>query len=264
MTPCLIRGQFGAVIPSLAQDLLREALARLESICLARRCTDWPPVLATLATLCMAVESVQWHAAKEPYHAHFDASSCINSSSGACNGPAALNSSHNPRVAIFGPEKPPPPSSSSSFPASASSSSSFSSFHDNGAPGLDGDASLSATNEESVDRLLGFYRYCYRDCHCSRLQDSVPTASSLPERKQDVQTEDAVSTRFIDGLKASLRNARNYMAQRHEAGGSVLRAMSKVGRGLQRGEEKDAGGREQQPRDMSVFFDRLLVKLFLA
>ncbi|GME52171.1 hypothetical protein GTA08_BOTSDO02974 [Neofusicoccum parvum] len=265
MTPCLIRGQLGAVIPTLAQDLLREALSRLEGICLARRCTDWPTALATLATVCMAVESVQYHAAKEPYHAQFNVAPCGKSSGvNTFNRPAALTIPQNPRVVVFGPERPPFTSSApSSFTTTSSSSSSI---HDDIADDFsDGDAAspLSATHEESVDRLIKFYRHCFRGCHCSRLQDFVPTTSASARRmQQQAESQDAVSARFVSGVKASLRSARAYLMQRRVVGASVLRAISGKKEAGARG-GGDGGRQEGKLRDMSVFFDRLLAKLFL-
>lgn len=256
MKPCFIRGQLGAVIPSLAQDLLREALSKLEFICLARRCTDWPPVLAALATLCMAVESVQYHAAKKPYHAHFGASSSFDNSSST----AALNDSMflNPNVLVFGPERLPPDTTNGVH-------SSSSSINEDEADS-DTASLVSLTHEESANRLIAFYRTCYRGCHCSRLQDFDPASSSSRRARRQQAEQDAVSARFIDGLKGSLRNAREYLVQRRHAGGSVLKMMgAKMGRGLRDyGRNGDVGSQEHgSPVDMSIFFDRLLAKLFL-
>lgn len=256
MKPCFIRGQLGAVIPSLAQDLLREALSKLEFICLARRCTDWPPVLAALATLCMAVESVQYHAAKKPYHAHFGASSSFDNSSST----AALNDSMflNPNVLVFGPERLPPDTTNGVH-------SSSSSINEDEADS-DTASLVSLTHEESANRLIAFYRTCYRGCHCSRLQDFDPASSSSRRARRQQAEQDAVSARFIDGLKGSLRNAREYLVQRRHAGGSVLNMMgAKMGRGLRDyGRNGDVGSQEHgSPVDMSIFFDRLLAKLFL-
>ncbi|KAF2810074.1 uncharacterized protein BDZ99DRAFT_442559 [Mytilinidion resinicola] len=71
-TPCFIRAQLGAVMPTLAQELMRDVLAQLERLALSRKCTEWPVVLATLVVLLMSVESIQYHAAKMPYHSCYD------------------------------------------------------------------------------------------------------------------------------------------------------------------------------------------------
>ncbi|KAL5391417.1 hypothetical protein DPSP01_001286 [Paraphaeosphaeria sporulosa] len=67
-TPCFIRAQLGAILPSLALKLMREVLLSLEQLLLGRAEKEWPLAVATLVTLCMTVESVQYHAAKLPYH----------------------------------------------------------------------------------------------------------------------------------------------------------------------------------------------------
>ncbi|KAF2200757.1 hypothetical protein GQ43DRAFT_373095 [Delitschia confertaspora ATCC 74209] len=70
-TPCFIRAQFGAVMPRLAIELMQDTLSGLERLCLERKCDDWSVGLATLVAVLMAVESVQYHAAKVPYHAAY-------------------------------------------------------------------------------------------------------------------------------------------------------------------------------------------------
>ena len=64
LTPCFIRGQLGAVIPVLAQELMRDVLAHLERLAFSRQCSQWPVVVSSLAVLLMTVESIQYHAAK--------------------------------------------------------------------------------------------------------------------------------------------------------------------------------------------------------
>jgi hypothetical protein len=68
-TPCLIRAQFGAAMPTLATHLMQSVLADLEQLFLARRPDEWPLALAVLLTVLMTLESIHYHAAKEPYHA---------------------------------------------------------------------------------------------------------------------------------------------------------------------------------------------------
>lgn len=260
MTPCFIRGQLGAVIPHLAQDLLRESLNRLESICLARRCTDWPVVLATLATLCMAVESVQYHAAKEPYHVRFDASNPERNNSSSATGVVIPT---RPNPVVYGPEKP-----ASLIPSGLSASStSLNDWSDDCEPA----SSLSTINEESVDRLISFYRVCFRGCHCTRLQGLDPV-SAFPKRRRQQSEQDSVSAWFVTSLKASLRKARAYMVQRKGLEGYALKVMGmKMATGEVRrkacGMPETMGSLARQgedSKDMSVFFDRLLAKLFLA
>lgn len=71
-TPCLIRSQFGAVMPELAQALMREVLSSLEVLMLGRNEEDWPVTLAILVVVLMTVESIHYHSAKRPYHEAYD------------------------------------------------------------------------------------------------------------------------------------------------------------------------------------------------
>ncbi|PSN60355.1 hypothetical protein BS50DRAFT_626036 [Corynespora cassiicola Philippines] len=77
-TPCFIRAQFGAVMPSLALKLMHSILSSLEQLFLSRSCTDWPVALAVLVTVLMTIESIQYHAAKLPYHHSCDAESGVD------------------------------------------------------------------------------------------------------------------------------------------------------------------------------------------
>lgn len=67
-SPCLLRAQFGAVMPALATQLMRSVLADLERLLFARNEVDWPVALASLMVVLMTVESIHYHAAKLPYH----------------------------------------------------------------------------------------------------------------------------------------------------------------------------------------------------
>lgn len=67
-SPCLIRSQFGAVMPDLTSKLMREVLSVLERILFSRNGEHWPVALATLIVVLMTVESIHYHAAKLPYH----------------------------------------------------------------------------------------------------------------------------------------------------------------------------------------------------
>jgi hypothetical protein len=71
-TPCFIRSQFGSVMPSLALSLMKEVLSSLEMLLLKRDCHEWPIGIATLIVVLMTVESIQYHAAKIPYHNSYD------------------------------------------------------------------------------------------------------------------------------------------------------------------------------------------------
>jgi hypothetical protein len=67
-TPCFIRSQFGSVMPALALALMKELLSSLEVLFVKRDSREWPVSLATLLVVLMTVESIQYHAAKIPYH----------------------------------------------------------------------------------------------------------------------------------------------------------------------------------------------------
>jgi hypothetical protein len=70
--PCFIRAQLGNAIGALALQLMTDVLASLEIILLNRENDDWPIVLATLLVVLMAVESIQYHSARRPYHESYD------------------------------------------------------------------------------------------------------------------------------------------------------------------------------------------------
>ena len=73
-TPCFIRSQFGAIMPALALNLLKDVLTSLEQLLLNKNCNEWPITLAVLITVLMTVESIHYHAAKLPYHTRYDTS----------------------------------------------------------------------------------------------------------------------------------------------------------------------------------------------
>jgi hypothetical protein len=72
-SPCFIRSQFGAVMPRLAEKLMKGVLSTLERLLLSRNGDNWPLALATLTIVLMTVESIHYHAAKLPYHNAYDA-----------------------------------------------------------------------------------------------------------------------------------------------------------------------------------------------
>ena len=74
-TPCFIRGQLGPIFANLAARHMKEVLTHLEEISFNWDCKLFPIVLSTFAVLFMAIESIQYHAAKESYHASYDSES---------------------------------------------------------------------------------------------------------------------------------------------------------------------------------------------
>ncbi|KAF2474600.1 uncharacterized protein BDR25DRAFT_301288 [Lindgomyces ingoldianus] len=71
-TPCFIRSQLGSVMPTIALSLMKDVLFRLEQLFLNRECHEWPVALAVLIIVLMTIESIQYHAAKLPYHHKYD------------------------------------------------------------------------------------------------------------------------------------------------------------------------------------------------
>ncbi|KAF2128933.1 hypothetical protein P153DRAFT_265343, partial [Dothidotthia symphoricarpi CBS 119687] len=71
-TPCFIRSQFSAIIPQLALTLIKDVVMSLTQFLLSRQHSEWPIALAVLITVLMTVESIHYHAAKLPYHDHYD------------------------------------------------------------------------------------------------------------------------------------------------------------------------------------------------
>ena len=71
-TPCFIRDQLGPIFAKLAAQHMKEVLTYLEEISFNWDCKLFPIVLSTFAVFLMAIESIQYHAAKESYHASYD------------------------------------------------------------------------------------------------------------------------------------------------------------------------------------------------
>jgi hypothetical protein len=51
---------------------MREVLTQLEILSPSGDCSRFPVILSTFSVLFMAVESLQYHVAKESYHSHYD------------------------------------------------------------------------------------------------------------------------------------------------------------------------------------------------
>ena len=69
---CFIRGDLGPVFYLLALKYMRSVLAQLQTLSLSTDCKNFPIIVATFAVFWMTVESIQYHAARVPYHAHYD------------------------------------------------------------------------------------------------------------------------------------------------------------------------------------------------
>jgi hypothetical protein len=89
VTPCFIRGQIGPVLSKIAHRLMREVLQQLEILSPTR--ARFPILFSTFSVLFMAVESLQYHLAKQPYHAHYDEPSHTTHSAAGCTPFATRN-----------------------------------------------------------------------------------------------------------------------------------------------------------------------------
>ncbi|KAF2757075.1 hypothetical protein EJ05DRAFT_55115 [Pseudovirgaria hyperparasitica] len=248
-TPCFVRGQLGAEVPVLASKLLRNLLTRLERIALSRQCNQWPVVLASMAVLLMAMESIHYKAAKEEYHAHMKDRKNIDPM------PAMRRNF----------------STTSNISTSSTSSSSFSTT------GLSTPhSSVVDINDGAINAILRFYRNCFGGCHeklalpaqpvhpaplvptISSFHSLRPThhqhtysfgdlvqgaahapapialsAASAPQARVDDSATAEAS--FVSGVRSALADAREYLGERKTEKGT----------------------------DMTGFFDRLLARLFV-
>ena len=59
VTACILRAEFGKVLPQLARIILEDVLKKLLRICLSRRCDQHPTVVATFCVLMMAIERLE-------------------------------------------------------------------------------------------------------------------------------------------------------------------------------------------------------------
>jgi hypothetical protein len=91
VTPCFIRGQIGPVLSKIAHRLMREVLQQLEILSPTRDCTRFPILFSTFSVLFMAVETLQYHLAKQPYHTHYDEPSHAAAATAGCTPFATRN-----------------------------------------------------------------------------------------------------------------------------------------------------------------------------
>jgi hypothetical protein len=173
------------VFSELALSLMKEVLKELEHHCLSRKCAHFPLVISTFSVLFMAVESIQYHAAKDPYHSSHD------------------------------------PFSVGTQPISTG-----------------GHNSASFKESEGVSALLHFYKACFSGCHFESLL-SVATLSTENLEAASTSSSSA-GFRFVTGLKYAIDQVKQYL---------IERSASPV---------TTRGG-----ADITVFFDRLLARLFL-
>jgi Fungal Zn(2)-Cys(6) binuclear cluster domain len=70
ITPCIVRSELGEAFSKVAHKLMRSVLKSLEGLSQTPDPEMFPIIVATFATLCMTLESLQYHMAKVPYHAY--------------------------------------------------------------------------------------------------------------------------------------------------------------------------------------------------
>lgn len=189
-TPCFIRGQLGPIFAQLARKLMKDVLSRLEILSFSRdNCQHFPIILSTFAVLFMTVETIQYHAAKESYHASYDSEAA-----------RALDKTH-----------------------------------------------VDANEQEGVENLLNFYNACFGNCHANLHNHNQTTYSKFAAAAARTNVGGGEADRertvaYLQTIKDAVDRARHYLVRKKDGG--IL------GEGLGKG-------------DMSVYFDRLLAKLFL-
>lgn len=125
-TPCFIRGQLGAVMPQLAEELMNDILQKLQELSLDRDCAMWATAFSGFAILTMVGESADHHACKDGFHAKLDATPLL---SGASNLGRVIAQGRNGKTTW---------------------------------PGAQSEQSSS---DGALEHLLKFYKNCFDSCH---------------------------------------------------------------------------------------------------
>ena len=189
-TPCFIRGQLGPILANMAKKLMWDVLGRLEVLSLTPdNCQYFPITLSTFAALFMAVESIQYHAAKESYHTSYDS-----------DADRALERTH-----------------------------------------------ALGNEAEGVENLLDFYAHTFGNCHANMHDPSVSIfqqfAAAAARSASGAEGERERTIEYLRNLKMAIDHARPYLLEKVDD----MFTHEKLEKG-----------------DMSVYFDRLLAKLFLT
>lgn len=193
--PCFIRGQFGKIMPQLANDLMVDILSQLEKFCLTQKCELWVPVLAAFTVIIMTVESIDYHAEKISFHASLDHGTSNIKTSPTSIAAAALSQSP---VAIT--------TTSTHEPSCTASHG-------------DGPHTHSATpalSEQAFNFLLRFYHACFPSCH-SQLTDACSgrrRANSAAAAAVQAAGQKEAQHTFIAELKNALSSAGGYLAEK--------------------------------------------------
>ncbi|KAF1987764.1 hypothetical protein K402DRAFT_412005 [Aulographum hederae CBS 113979] len=197
-TPCFIRGQLGAVMPGVAEGLMREVLEGVERASLGRACGGWVGVLAVFCVVLMCIETGEYHGAKRGYHETLDHRNEGENGNGDTEKGKGRQLENEQE------------------------------YHGWSEGEKDGQRS------EGVEALLGFYRTCYSGCHGQlKVEDdgvtTTTSSSSLSSPNSswkasggwkyknavDPGLEDA-SKQFLASLKTSMADAKGYLKERKE------------------------------------------------
>lgn len=148
-TPCFIRGQLGAVMPQLAEELMKDILQKLQELSLGRDCSLWATAFSAFAILTMVGESADHHACKDSFHAKLDATPILNGAGDATQ--MSEQSSNGKRIWMEAQRGP---------------------SHSDGA----------------LDHLLTFYKNCFDSCH-QRLRGETMVRSRSNSTSGSVSVE---------------------------------------------------------------------------
>ncbi|KAK8175772.1 hypothetical protein IWX90DRAFT_120700 [Phyllosticta citrichinensis] len=233
-TPCFIRSQLGAAVPALASALLLRTLTLLYETSLPQRHDAFPVVMATVAVVLMARESVQYHAARLAFHACHDDYFAADADAAEMQATvvfAAGSSQQHTQQPVFGPA--PPPVKASGTPS------------DDPKP-------------DPIDRLLSFYRACYGRAHAAhfpliatRDRHSSSSTSRQTSQRHPPLFADASNQRFVDALRQVLAGDETAWYVRERVGIGVS-------------DDGVSNDGERDGRGMAGFFDRLLGRLFVG
>jgi len=72
VTPCFIRAQLGPIFSKMSHQYMLQVLKALEILSPTDNPSKFPIIICTFSVLMMAMESLQFHVAKLPYHTHHD------------------------------------------------------------------------------------------------------------------------------------------------------------------------------------------------
>jgi hypothetical protein len=72
VTPCFIRAQLGPIFSRMSHKYMRQVLMELEILSPTDDSSKFPMIISSFSILMMAMESLQYHVTKLPYHTYHD------------------------------------------------------------------------------------------------------------------------------------------------------------------------------------------------